>query len=223
MSNKRLLLNNRFFFHYGRFVASRPWLAIVCCIVLTGLFSVGMRNLRRETNMVKCWVAEESSTRQNTDWLWNNYPPDIRFSSAVFEADNVLTPDVLRTMYAQRKAIELVRTESGVTWRDVCVKVPVVKPPNLGDIIGKRKKRQLDFEDDFFGEDFEEEVEADDQGFFDTIREIDTAEEKDKTSYAEFLSASEEYFPNPYCEMVESMETACMENSILELWANDGK
>ncbi len=41
-----------------------------------------------------------------------------------------------------------------------------------------------------------------------------------KNRYAEYLSV--ESYPEPYCEMAESMETACFENSILELWAEDG-
>ena len=30
-------------------------------------------------------------------------------------------------------------------------------------------------------------------------------------------------YPKPYCEIAESMEYACIEMSILELWANNGK
>ena len=38
---------------------------------------------------------------------------------------------------------------------------------------------------------------------------------------AEYFSV--ESYPDPYCDVVEEMEMACFENSILELWANDGK
>ena len=31
------------------------------------------------------------------------------------------------------------------------------------------------------------------------------------------------FYPKPYCEIAESMKYACIEMSILELWANDGK
>ena len=33
---------------------------------------------------------------------------------------------------------------------------------------------------------------------------------------------SVESYPDPYCEIVDGMATACLEMSILELWANDG-
>jgi len=105
-----------------------------------------------------------------------------------------------------------------------------------GDILGgRRKKRRAEqqrerqqAESFDFGEDFfEDELEVEEDGFFDSLQAVDdvkVAKNKDESaSYAEYLSASNEYFPNPYCDMVESMETVCMENSILELWANGGK
>ena len=38
---------------------------------------------------------------------------------------------------------------------------------------------------------------------------------------AEYFSISA--YPEPYCSFTSKVETACMENSILELWAHDGK
>ena len=44
----------------------------------------------------------QSSCRQDSDylrdheWLWEHFPPDIRFHSVIVTADNVLTPDTLK-------------------------------------------------------------------------------------------------------------------------------
>ena len=43
---------------------------------------------------------------------------------------------------------------------------------------------------------------------------------EDEWSKAEFYSL--ELYPDPYCDMVLGMPRACLEWSILELWANDG-
>jgi hypothetical protein len=43
----------------------------------------------------------------------------------------------------------------------------------------------------------------------------------DEVSRAEYYSL--ELYPDPYCDMVRKMPTACLESSILELWAHDGK
>ena len=32
-----------------------------------------------------------------------------------------------------------------------------------------------------------------------------------------------EYYPEPYCDIVNKMPTVCLELSLLELWANDGQ
>ena len=37
---------------------------------------------------------------------------------------------------------------------------------------------------------------------------------------AEYFSISA--YPEPYCSFASKVETACMESSILELWANNG-
>ena len=43
---------------------------------------------------------------------------------------------------------------------------------------------------------------------------------QDSIGMAEMFSV--ESYPDPYCEIVDGMATACLEMSILELWANDG-
>jgi hypothetical protein len=38
---------------------------------------------------------------------------------------------------------------------------------------------------------------------------------------AEYFSIA--YYPEPYCSHATKVETACLESSILELWAHDGQ
>ena len=54
------------------------------------------------------------------EWLWDNFPNDLRFHTMIFEADNVLEPEVIRAMYSARKRIAEAVTESGDTWEDMC-------------------------------------------------------------------------------------------------------
>ena len=37
------------------------------------------------------------------------------------------------------------------------------------------------------------------------------------------MDPSVEYYPQPYCDILDSMPTACYEFSIFELWARRGK
>lgn len=34
--------------------------------------------------------------RVNTDWLWDHFPPERRYTSIIFEADDVLVPEVIQ-------------------------------------------------------------------------------------------------------------------------------
>ena len=60
-----------------------------------------------------------------------------------------------------------------------------------------RKKRWAD-DDDFMGEDFNEGFRKDD------------------------YSADDKYYPDKYCPKVSNLTTECFEESLLELWANEG-
>ena len=67
----------------------------------------------------------------NMEWLWDNFPNDIRFHTMIFEADNVLDPKVIRAMYSVRKRVSEAVTDSGDTWEDMCQRVPIVRPPDI--------------------------------------------------------------------------------------------
>jgi Niemann-Pick C1 protein len=216
----------RFFYWYGKTIAKYPAVFIGLSIMIVGLSSLGLMKLRMENNGIKLWIPEDSSQRINTDWLWANFPPETRFASMIFVADNILDPDVIRAMYTVRKGIDNIVTEDGDTWKDMCMSAPIVKPPDLSSIFdfGRRKKRRKkrqssDFDDfsDFSKDedDFFAEVEAEQDPF--GLRD-DRA--NDKSAGAEYFSVA--YYPEPYCDIVEKLDYACLEMSILELWANDG-
>ena len=133
---------------------------------------------------------------------------------------NVLDPDVIRAMYRIHRNVESIVTPS---WTDMCMKAPIVKPPPLSTLLGKRKKRQVEEEsffdfDDFMDEDFFGEVEEEDGFLLSTNSSQSSVSIEDAGEY--FNTA---LYPEPYCGMIQSMEEACLEMSILELWANEGK
>ena len=170
----------------------------------------------------------------------------------VVKADNVLTPKVIQALYRHHKDIEKIKTKYGETWADVCVKLPIVKAPDLTKLLlGKRRKRQDEttsrpdenrFDLDSFtfeGGLFEEEddifnEEGEDYDFFNNYDDVEPVEPvepelqpKKKSKMEERLDMGEYFsvtsYPQPYCGIVEDMEKACMSFSILELWANNGK
>ena len=208
------------FYGYGRAIAKYPILFILLSLLLTVLSGLGMAKMRMENNGIKLWIPYDSTQRTSTDWLWENYPPELRFASMIFVADNVLEPENIKSMYALHKRIEEIVTPQGLSWSDLCMKAPVVKPPPIADFLGRRKRQATNDSNDNF--DFDFEFEEDD--FFDEVMEeddpfgFDTPSEVDMGEYV-----SVELYPDPYCQMVDDLPLACLEMSLLELWANDGK
>merc|ERR1719264_287737 len=100
----------------------------------------------------------------------------------------------------------------------MCQRVPVVRPPDITKILGKRRRKRADDEFDDFGSFDDEEDFFDEE--FDDFEAILQENGEDSIGMAEMFSV--ESYPDPYCEIVDGMATACLEMSILELWANDG-
>ena len=44
---------------------------------------VGFFNFNAQTDRVKLWIPAGSVTRENSFWLNSNYPPDVRYQSAI--------------------------------------------------------------------------------------------------------------------------------------------
>ena len=107
-------------------------------------------------------------------------------------------------MWKIREGVANIQNSNGDTWEKMCMKRPVIRPPSVADVIGKRKKRQVteDDWDDWDGDDSEED-------FF-----VDDASDIDITSLVPY--------PTPYCTLIGLIPTVCFETSILELWAIEG-
>ena len=106
-----------------------------------------------------------------------------------------------------------------------CMKSPVVKPPplTLESIFGRRRrKRQTSSNDtDLFSafQDMTDEF----TDFDDDIYYDDPFELPSEGSIVDFIEKfSVENYPKEYCSLVNDIQYACMDLSILELWANDG-
>ena len=88
---------------------------------------IGLLNFKSEANAIKLWIPATSDFAKNYDYLWNNYPPDIRFHSIVFLAPEN-DPDILQPKYIQHiyKTYQELRSltfgTNNQTWQDFCLK-----------------------------------------------------------------------------------------------------
>ena len=195
------MTHHSFLFRHGILCAKHPKKVISLILALVAISCLGLLNFQTEANAIKLWIPQGSDFAQNYDYLWSRYPPNIRTHSVIFTADNILQPKYIQQMYQVYKNLTNMKVNGNKTWSDFCLKVPIVKV-DLTKLIGRRKKREVWEDNDLFSQ-FEDSF-IDDQDFKET-------------------DPSVEYYPSPYCGLIESFEEACYEFSILELWAQNGR
>jgi len=192
---------------YGRLVASHPVLFIAICVGVTGLSGLGLLRFRAENEGIKLWIPHNSDFRRNNDWLFENFPRGIRFNSLILTSSNILVPEVLQAMFKISHGVANIMNGHNDTWEKMCFRRPVIRPPTVTELFGRRKRQTGDIDDDNWDSDWE------DDGFFDIPA-------TNGTDLGDELSVT--FYPQPYCTVVSSMPTACFESSLLEMWASDG-
>jgi len=92
----RVLIRN-YYISWGVTVAKSPWTFIIICVVTAGTFALGLLNFTTENRPMKLWIPQDSGFVENSDWLQEHFPNDIRFHSMILEhKDNVLTPQLIQ-------------------------------------------------------------------------------------------------------------------------------
>ena len=67
-------------------------------------------------------------TRENVNWLNQNFPPDTRYHSAIVKSDNVLTVEGVMTVWQIMKRVHNVQVEIDgrqVSWQDQCKQIAI--------------------------------------------------------------------------------------------------
>jgi Niemann-Pick C1 protein len=145
----------------------------------------------------------------------------MRFTAVIVEADNVLEPLVIQTMYRARKLVTEIETELGDTLETMCQRVPVVRPSDVMDKFFKNKRRRRKREETDGEENFDDFSDFGNDEFFEDDFDDGFGDGSDSIGFAEMFSV--DAYPDPYCGVVEGMPTSCFEMNIVELWANDGE
>lgn len=194
-----------FFLRWGITVAKNPWTYIVASVVIAATCSIGLLNFTAENRPTKLWIPQDSGFVQNSEWLQENFPNEIRLQSWVVVDDNVLRPEVLLWMLELHDNITAVSSASGYQWRNVCFKVPVVTEQQTN----QRRKRQLNISenDPFDFEDFN--FDGFDANF----------EEMPSSSIDPDFEPAIDLPTGIFCDIVEGLEEACLENNILDIWS----
>lgn len=94
-ANCRLLLMLVHDFRWGIIVAKNPWKLILGSILVAATCAIGLLNFTAENRPTKLWIPQDSGFVENSEWLQQNFPNDIRLQSFALVNDDVLRPEIL--------------------------------------------------------------------------------------------------------------------------------
>ncbi len=95
LSEKYLIDNLLLFLRWGVIVAKNPWAFIFMSIVISATCSIGLLNFTAENRPTKLWIPQDSGFVENSEWLQDNFPHDLRLQSFVLVNEDVLRPEIL--------------------------------------------------------------------------------------------------------------------------------
>ncbi|KAF2346973.1 Protein patched/dispatched [Trinorchestia longiramus] len=93
------------FYSYGKTVATYPCLFILLCLAVTGISSIGLLTFHMEERPFKLWIPQDSDFIQVAEWQKINFPNKYRIHASLFEADNVLTREVLLDLLLMHEVV----------------------------------------------------------------------------------------------------------------------
>ncbi|KAK3931008.1 Patched domain-containing protein 3 [Frankliniella fusca] len=107
---------------FGLCVGRRPLLTCVLSLLLAALCGSGLLSWRSGQSELDLYMPQDSPVRAAADFVDANFREDIRYEIVIVEADNVLEPDVLRTIAEVEHDIKTTVAGDGQGWEDICVR-----------------------------------------------------------------------------------------------------
>ena len=112
----------------GRFIARKPYVIILCCLVFTGLCSIGFLKLRFNSDIFASWDTNPSQRSDgsqvvvNRKWVKDNFEDGKRTHTLIFKSvepdGNILTPKGLKMMLDIHQMIS--KPLRNVSFQDIC-------------------------------------------------------------------------------------------------------
>ncbi|KAG6455397.1 NPC intracellular cholesterol transporter 1 [Manduca sexta] len=194
VSSKSVHFVERLFFSLGVNVARHPWKTIIGSLLFVCISTICLLRFHIERNPLNLWVPPDSDYYYDTNWYINTFGTGFRFQKVIVTADNVLEPDVLRTVYNITNAINSITvTHASETYSlsDLCYKIPVVN---------------------FFSMDTNSR-----SATSNATNSVNNTGSSGSDFSDPTLWVEDEF----YCSFLESFQLACLQHNILDIWKND--
>lgn len=183
------------FFRIGVTVAIHPWKTIIASLLFVLLSCAGLLRFHLEKNPMKLWVPPESDFYLDTNWYIDTFSTAFRLQRIIVTADDVLQPDVLKTLHNitnEIKSIHIDYNGTKIMLNDLCFKVPVVNFFKT-DTKNKPVKKEI------------------------PIKSV----KSNTTSAIDFTDPTLWVDDEFYCGFLEEFQLVCLQYNILDLWSND--
>ena len=80
----------------GKAVGGSPWITIIISLAICGGCLIGIFKFTQENRADKLWTPEDSIAQRHKEWVEKHFPAELRVSTVLLVAKDVLTPEVLR-------------------------------------------------------------------------------------------------------------------------------
>lgn len=94
----------------GFIVASNPWKTITLSWIIVFLCCTGLLRFHNEKDPLKLWVPKNSDFLKHTKFIMQNFEIGMRAQSVIIVADDVLEPNVMKTLSIINKEINDMKT-----------------------------------------------------------------------------------------------------------------
>jgi len=91
-----------FVFSLGKAVGGSPWITIIISLAVCGGCLIGVFKFTQENRADKLWTPEDSIAQRHKEWVEKHFPAELRVSTVLLVAKNVLTPEVLQEVSYKR-------------------------------------------------------------------------------------------------------------------------
>ncbi|KPJ02850.1 Patched domain-containing protein 3 [Papilio xuthus] len=154
----------------------------------------GLLRFHIEKNPFRLWVPPDSDFFIDTNWFIDKFGTSFRFQKILIKSDNVLEPEVFKTMNTITNEIDsltITYKSRNYTIKDFCYEVPVVNFLNSNENVGS-----------------EGGINANQSVF------------KKKKSNSEFSDATLWFDDELYCGVLDKFTMTCLQYNILDLLNN---
>ncbi|XP_058956472.2 patched domain-containing protein 3 isoform X1 [Pocillopora verrucosa] len=111
------------FYRLGKAVGGNPWISILISLIICGGCAAGLINFTQEARGDKLWTPEDSTTQKHKLWVDENFPLEVRFSTALLVAGDVLTPAVLKEALMIQNKVTKIGNGTDISWEKFCFRV----------------------------------------------------------------------------------------------------